>query len=270
MRTFKLGQATRPAPHHQTNEDALAIFDGKSLGDFDHTTVSLLLVADGLGGETCAQDASRRVIDCIARNVKTALQSSEAEILEIADPAPILRNLLQQSIQLANEDLYTTCMVTEAPNARASGGQSTIVCVLYWGTKAIISHVGDSRAYLFDGHDLIRLTRDHSVVERLISLGLLREADRRKHHLRSMLSTALGAEAHVVAELQECELHSEYRLLLCTDGLWNVLSDQEITGIIATATDPQFACEQLIEAAHNAGAEDDISVILACWDCSAE
>jgi protein phosphatase len=141
---------------------------------------------------------------------------------------------------------------------------TTIVVALLSGNSLVIGHVGDSRAYAVDPDGMRQLTEDHSFVAESIREGLLTVSEARTHKSRHGLTLALGVEDQVEPELTSLHWKEDTCLLLCSDGLNEMLDDGEILAIIKSSANPQQACNNLVERANEKGGTDNISVILAC------
>lgn len=138
---------------------------------------------------------------------------------------------------------------------------STLVMVLMLGHEAYIANVGDSRAYLLNS-SLTRLTKDHSLVARLVELGQITEADARTHPQRNVIYSTMGDPDKMHVDLYHHTLQPEDRLLLCSDGLSGMVMDDELLKISQAQTDPEAACLALIEAANQAGGNDNITTVM--------
>jgi protein phosphatase len=125
-----------------------------------------------------------------------------------------------------------------------------------------IGHVGDSRAYLLRAGDLSQITRDHSLVAEMIDSGQLHPDDVSEHPYRSVITRALGLDDHVDVDHLHRDLHPGDRVLLCTDGLTAMLSDEHIAGILANAPEPHDAAASLVDAANQAGGIDNVTVVV--------
>jgi protein phosphatase len=143
------------------------------------------------------------------------------------------------------------------------GGGTTLSAILVRGGQMTIAHVGDSRAYLItvDG-EMQLLTRDHSLVRRLIELGQITEEEAINHPQRNVLYRALGQGEPFEPDVSTYPVPNNGYLLLCSDGLWGVIPSEAIANIILSAPTLQDACQQLIDTANEAGGPDNISVIL--------
>ncbi|HEY7092554.1 MAG TPA: SpoIIE family protein phosphatase, partial [Ktedonobacterales bacterium] len=131
----------------------------------------------------------------------------------------------------------------------------------YEGT-AYVANAGDSRAYVLEGETLRRITSDHSLVEQLVAGGIIADADRYTHPERNQIFRSLGLNREMEVDFFTQWLRPDMRLLLCSDGLWEMVRDNEITRIMRANADPQAACDALIQAANKAGGEDNISAVV--------
>jgi serine/threonine protein phosphatase PrpC len=228
----------------KNNEDALWVDE----------PLGLLIVADGMGGHAGGEVASTVAVEAIAAYVKEHLAGSEA-----VDQAAAL---LHAAIRTADEAIWATARMHR--ELRDMG--TTVVLALCQGNQAHIAHVGDSRAYLLRQGELCQLTEDHSVVARLIKAGQLTPRRARSHPLRHQITRNLG-NRHAVAELHCVTWWRGDYLLLCSDGLTNMIEDHHLKELILqSGVDVQAACEALVARANANGGEDNISVILAYRD----
>ena len=203
------------------------------------STRGLALVADGMGGYACGEVASDIV--------RQALQQGEEY-----EPLPVLIKRADDLIRQA---------VLEDPEKTGMG--STVVAFRACDTSYQLAWVGDSRAYLWDGQ-LKQLTRDHSHIELLLSRALINEAEAACHPKKHVITQAVGActDKELQVDTLEGRLARGEQILLCSDGLIDQLSDGELAAILAAAETPQLAIDQLIAAALEAGARDNITAVL--------
>ena len=228
----------------KNNEDALWVDE----------PLGLLVVADGMGGHAGGEVASTVAVEAIAAYVKEHLAGSEA-----VDQAAAL---LQAAIRTADEAIWATARTRR--ELRDMG--TTVVLALCRGNQVHVAHVGDSRAYLLRQGELRQLTEDHSVVARLIKAGQLTPGRARSHPLSHQITRYLG-NRQAVADLHCVTLSPGDYLLLCSDGLTNMLEDHHLKELILrSGLDVQAACEALVARANAHGGEDNISVILAYQD----
>jgi protein phosphatase len=145
----------------------------------------------------------------------------------------------------------------------ASGGGSTLTSALVVGDTLVIAHIGDSRAYAIYSEGVIQaLTRDHSLVKRLVELGQITQAEAANHPQRNVLYRALGQVEPLESEILTVAVPRPGFLLLCSDGLWGLISDEDIRTFVTAAATPTLACQALVDAANAAGGPDNITAVL--------
>src|SRR5262249_10967202 len=150
----------------------------------------------------------------------------------------------------------------EHPELHGMGTTLTLAYVV--ASELFVAHVGDSRCYLLRGRMLYRITRDHTLVEAMLRRGIITEAEAATHKMRHVIANVLGGnEPGVDIELHKLSLEPNDRLLLCSDGLTEMISDSEIAAILDEAAIPQDACERLIARANEQGGSDNITAIVA-------
>lgn len=209
----------------------------------------LAVVCDGMGGARAGNVASSLAVET-ARAYLTGLPRESLS----SDPGESLR----RAAELANERVCR--QAAEDINCRGMG--TTMVAVLLMGQRAHILNVGDSRAYLLGEEGVTRVTRDHSVVEDLVQRGELTPEEARIHPQKNLITRALGAEPSVKADLYELELKTGQFLLLCSDGLSNMLTDQELLYEVLYGESPEDCCQRMLEIALSRGAPDNVTAVL--------
>lgn len=207
------------------------------------------MVADGMGGHNAGQVASRLAVENISKVISEQLSSGQ-------DPAPIMNH----AITRGNRAILDSA--AWLPEWSDMG--TTIVVALIKDNRLTISHVGDSRAYLIRNGAIIQITEDHSFIAESVKQGLITREEARTHQSRHGLTMALGVEDEVEPDTTELEWNGETFLLLCSDGLTDVLDDSEILEIVQTSENPQAGCDTLIERATQKGNKDDVTVTLVC------
>ncbi len=212
--------------------------------DFSHADGRLFIVADGMGGHRAGQVASSAAVEEFLR--------CERENRGL-DPLRRLRGCLQA----ANRAVMK--MADEDPGLR---GMGTTFTVLLLEEGAYLGHVGDSRAYLLRGGALNPLTRDHSLVEKMVREGFLTPREARQHPRRNVILRALGLTANLAADLVRVDVRPGDRILLCTDGLTTHLEDEELAALLQAEDDPEACARMLVEEANAKGGEDNVTVIL--------
>ena len=234
------------------NEDALFTLSTSLVTDSNQIPFGLYIVADGMGGHQHGELASglavRAVSGHILRKLYLPLFSLRPEM-----PAESLQEIMQEAVMEGHR-----AIVKEVVN---SG--TTITVAVIFGDQLMISHVGDSRAYAIfpDGNYKI-LTRDHSLVKRLEELGQITSEEAAVHPQRNVLYRALGQNEPFEPDSSSFPLPRGGYLMLCSDGMWGLVPNEEITSIIRTNPKPEIACQKLVDAANLAGGPDNITVVL--------
>jgi serine/threonine protein phosphatase PrpC len=251
------GQATHPGQKHPRNEDAVVTFTFDKEQDGRTVPVGFYLVADGMGGHDAGDLASRTVnrivTDRIIKiQVLPDLRKTTQRLSSIHVPAEIL----SEAIEKANEVIY------ERGQKKNSDLGSTVTAALVIGDVATIANVGDSRTYLLREKRLERITQDHSLVARLADAGVIKPEEIRTHPQRNQIYRCLGHKPKLDVDTFTVQLQAGDRLILCSDGLWEMVLDDDIQRIVEKARTPQKACDVLIEEANRAGGDDNISVIV--------
>lgn len=206
----------------------------------------LFAVADGLGGHEAGEVASRIAVDVLLAN---APRQGDAKSLGRA-----VREANREILQAAEE------------GRGRDGMGTTLTAVMVEGTTLTFAHVGDSRAYLLSSGGLARLTRDHSMVADMVRAGTLSEEQARSHPNRSVITRALGTDPNVTADVFETEAGPGDRLMLCTDGLHGMVADADIERILSESGDPTTTARALVDAALEAGGQDNVSVVVVDLD----
>ena len=264
-KTATTGQAMKSKLHLQAtaqtdigrrsdhNEDA--IFFEVS----EQATAALLIVADGMGGHLAGEQASQLTIDTVAESMRDWLSREEIALSEQISDA--IEKALYTAVQKANQTVYSYAQ--EELGYGANMG-STIVCALVHQGIAYVANVGDSRAYVYRQQRLYRITEDHSLVERFVQEGIISEEARYTHEVRHVVTRAIGPKTAVGIDLFALDLEAGDILLLCSDGLWEMLrGDEHIVHYLQQSSDLTTLSQNLINAANDAGGEDNISVVLA-------
>jgi protein phosphatase len=165
---------------------------------------------------------------------------------------PSISEVLVEAVNIANSTVA----------AQVPGGGTTLTCILLIGRRAHIAHVGDSRAYLASDNGLVQITRDHSLVDRLVEMGQLTEDEAASHPQKNVLYRAIGQSGFLEVDTHLQSIPEGGSLLLCSDGLWGMLEADRMARIISKAPSNQAACEALVSAANEAGGKDNITVVL--------
>lgn len=242
--TFEVGFGTDTGRIRDHNEDRLYV--DKEAG--------LFIVADGLGGHQAGEVASRVAVETIKDHFDSIPPLSQ-DCKKIEDAA-------RDAIQAANHEICTRSIFLE----ELHGMGTTVVLALVKEDRVYVAHVGDSRAYLLRNETLKQLTEDHSVVARMVRAGELDKEEARHHYLRSSLYRALGKDETVDVDTLVYNHQPGDTLLLCSDGLTDMLEDEEIKDNLPGFSSPQKAGDRLIAMANEKGGKDNITVIVVKFD----
>lgn len=206
------------------------------------------VVCDGMGGANAGNVASLLAVETFVE----ALQSYSTEDAE--DPSV----LLAQAAEKANSAVFHRAAVE--PDCRGMG--TTMVAVMVAERCAYLLNIGDSRAYHITGGGIEQITRDHSLVGDMVARGQITADEARSHPRKNLITRALGSEAHIRADLYKRELESGDYLLLCSDGLSNLLTDQELLFEVLHGGAAEECCQRLLDAALSRGAPDNVTAVL--------
>ena len=224
-----------------SNQNAL------KFGTFDNGIV-YAVVCDGMGGANGGNVASNIAVDLIAQRICDAFASD--------NPPRSKANLLASAMAAANIEIFDRAK--NEPEYEGMG--TTVVAVVVCDKVAYVSHVGDSRLYLYRDGALRQVTRDHSVVQEMIESGQLTEEEARSHPRKHFITRALGVSEMEEGEHDEIELEDNDKLLLCTDGLTNMVNDKALAELLG---DSEAVVERLIKAALDGGGTDNITAVFA-------
>ncbi|MCL4561123.1 MAG: protein phosphatase 2C domain-containing protein [Chloroflexi bacterium] len=234
------------------NEDSLFTLNTILAGEDDNIPFGIFIVADGMGGHQHGEVASRTAIHAMSAHLVSKLLVPFLE-LPFGQQDMSVQEIMKDGVKQAQQ-----AVIEQVP-----GGGTTLTAAFILGEQVVLAHVGDSRAYFFpqDGQPEV-ITRDHSLVKRLQELGQLTEQEAAVHPQRNVLYRAIGQVEPFEPDISTYPLPHPGYMLLCSDGLWGVISDDEIFQIVSTAANPGVACQELVRAANEAGGPDNISVII--------
>lgn len=220
----------------------------------------LFVVADGMGGHAAGEVASKVAVDAINEFIE--LTGSDDEVtwpFGFEEEISLHGNRLKTAIRFANRKVLDATR----DKAEYEGMATTVAAVLVDGDTAVIGHVGDSRIYRLRGDDFEQLTSDHSWVNEQLQNGIISAEQARSHPLRNVVTRALGGRADLQVDLQESKLLAGDTLLLCSDGLTTMVTDDEIARLMCESrSDVQKAAQVLVDEANRHGGEDNITVVL--------
>jgi serine/threonine protein phosphatase PrpC len=240
-----MAAATHPGLVRSQNEDAIAM-DAES---------GLAVLADGMGGYNAGEVASRIAVKLVSSKIQAVLAQKESLRLDQA----AAERLISKHIADANAAIYEAART----NAEYSGMGTTLVVALWYGERLAVGHVGDSRLYRLRDGSLTQLTRDHSLTQEQIDCGVLSPAQARYSIDRNIVTRAVGIDAQVETDVRSIPILAGDLYILCSDGLTDMLTDEEIERILASL-EPQLqrAADELVQQANARGGRDNVSVIL--------
>jgi serine/threonine protein phosphatase PrpC len=221
-------------------------------------TLGLFVVADGMGGHTAGELASKMAVDIIRDYFRGIGKGGPVQIGPYRKDCSDTTNRLASSIRLANMAIYEASI--NRPELRGMG--TTVAAAQIDGEHLSIAHVGDSRIYLIRAGNIEQLTDDHSVVYEQVKRDLITKEEASRSEMRHILTRALGSAADTEVELSEMTLAREDVLLLCTDGLSGMVEDEAMLSVINAIDDPAAACEKLITMGNANGGKDNITVVV--------
>lgn len=226
------------------NEDNYRLITG-------HENVpDIFVVADGMGGHSSGEVASGMAVGFAEKYIldNRELFSNEESILSI----------IKQLMEEAN-----TAIFTKAAESQSNFGMgTTLITAVVLKDKMYVGHVGDSRVYLIRDGKMEKITTDHSYIEELIKNGSLTREEAENHPNKNIITRALGCEEEILIDTLTIEIKENDIFVLCTDGLTNMLKEDEILDIIINEDDPEASCSELVRLANEKGGEDNITVIV--------
>ena len=250
---LRVGRRTDVGQLRELNEDSLLTLDLVWSNRSVSQPLGLFVVADGMGGHEGGEVASGLLVRAVAQHAASELlprtTASAGEPLDLGA-------WLSAAIQAGNVEVF------ERSETAGNDMGTTVVAALVAGNEATIAHVGDSRAYLINDSGIEQITVDHSLVESLVASNQITREEARHHPQSNVIYRTIGDKRQVTVDLDLVTLAPGDSLLLCSDGLSGMLTDDQLQHLVATAASPQAACDALIDAANRAGGEDNITAIV--------
>ncbi len=242
---MKYGIKTDLGLKRQLNEDYCSVLIGYP------GVPDSFVIADGMGGHKSGEVASKQAVDSVCKHLLKANWGTD-------DVSELLKHIITR----VNDELYKLSLIDEA----TQGMGTTLIVAVLRNKKLFIGHVGDSRVYLIRNNKIEKLTWDHSYIEELVKNGSITKDEAVNHPQRNVITRAVGYEPDIQVDTYEIDVCENDQILLCTDGLTNMLAENKILEIITKEENPQVACDTLIENANNKGGEDNITVIIGRID----
>lgn len=234
---------TDPGKVRKQNQDS---FHTERLGD----DCLLAVVCDGMGGAKAGNVASRLATDVFTEEVKRNFSADKT-------PSEVER-VLRNAVTLANISVFEHSQLSE----EFSGMGTTLVACLIYPRAVLVINVGDSRAYHFSSDGVECVTTDHSVVEMMVRRGELTPEEAKTHPNKNLITRAVGTAAQVEADVFRVKPQKNDCILLCSDGLSNMMADQEMLFEVAHGAKKDDCCQRLLEIAKDRGAPDNVTAVL--------
>ena len=221
--------------------------------------LGLFLVADGMGGESCGDVASRLTAETFRDSIAPYILDEEATApFEHTSEGDFFLNALGHAVEQTNQTVLQA--VKENPTCKGMG--STLTAALIREESLYIVHVGDSRLYVYSNGSLTPLTEDHTRVQEMVNKKILSAEEARAHHQRNIITRCVGRKKQFKPDLLKTDLVPHALYLICSDGLYDMLDDAEIADILQDNPDLERMGAQLVERANRAGGRDNITVVL--------
>ena len=249
---LQFGQSTDVGMVRTNNQDAMLSLYYSNRSNDNRPDFGLFIVADGMGGHHDGERASAIVTRIVAKHVITNIFLPMIADADDSMEHPPLTESLTEAIQTANAEV-----LADVPD-----GGTTVTAVAVVGDLAYFAHVGDSRAYLIKDGKIEQVTRDHSLVQRLIELDQLTPEEAQDHPQQNVLYRAIGQSDSLEVDALTRRLPANSHLLLCSDGLWGLVEDDIIMSVIRENPNPQKACDKLVAMANSLGGKDNITAVM--------
>lgn len=227
----------------ENNEDSFYVND----------KLGVYVLADGMGGHDGGEVASKIVVQTLGKNISLSLQHRQEDDIE---------HIVNKALYEANEEI----LLLKKEHFELMNMGTTVVASVFFNDNAYYSYLGDSRAYFYNKKEdkLLQLTTDDSLVTEMVRRGEIRKDQMGTHSLRNIVTRYLGMNDLTLHDMQYCDFGKGDCILLCSDGLTNMIDEREILAILnaSIAMGPQYACDSLVYEANNNGGHDNITVIV--------
>jgi serine/threonine protein phosphatase PrpC len=221
--------------------------------------IGLYVLADGMGGYNAGEVASGMATSLISDGLQEAWSPAEAARMGREEAKAATERLIREQINRANSAIFTTSQ----NNPECAGMGTTLVVCLYHDNFMTVAHIGDSRLYRLRGDSMEQVTRDHSLLQEQLDSGLITPEEAKLSQNKNLVTRALGIDPTVEPEIHVYETQKDDIYLLCSDGLSDMVEDEEIRlTLITLRQNPSLTVQQLVQAANDNGGRDNISAML--------
>jgi len=246
---LEIASCTDPGMVRSHNEDSIAT----------DAAVGLVVLADGMGGYNAGEVASGMATNVIVTEMRQVLESTQPNQIDPRTNQTIAARLLREQVLRANSSIYQAAQ----NQPQYAGMGTTLVASLFYDNRVLVAHLGDSRLYLMREGELRQVTRDHSLLQEQIDSGLLTVEQAKNAQHKNLVTKALGIDPSVEPEIHEYPTQPGDIYLLCSDGLCDMVEDEEIGATLrALGANLKLAAQQLVQMANDNGGRDNVSVIL--------
>jgi len=254
---MKVGHKSDIGSRKAIYEDSIVVMKSNTVYRSKHVEAILLALADGMGGHNAGGVASSLATETITEEMTRVLEKGQRGLSDEE-----MSTLFQKSIKLANKKIYEYGQ----QNPQYQGMGTTVTAAVVLENIVYIGHVGDSRAHISNEREFIQVTKDHTLVQEMVDDGKITDDEARVHPQKNILTRIVGMYPDVDADIIRVRLDEGDHLLVCSDGLTDIVPDEEIHAIVLDYKDPQTICDALVEEANERGGFDNISVILGKFD----
>lgn len=247
---IKISEITDTGKVREHNEDAIG----------SNPDIGLMVLADGMGGYNAGEVASGIAVQTVTELVAEGALREERNAIDPTTGLMRQTIVLRDAVARANKIIYQTAQ----SQTHCEGMGTTLVAAMYYDNRVSLAHVGDSRAYRLRGDTFQQLTLDHSLLQELVDRGFYSEEEAQRSTNRNYVTRALGVEPTVDVEVQEYDVQRDDVFLLCSDGLPDMVEDEDIHLTISTFNASlDVVGQQLVQLANDNGGRDNVSVMLA-------
>jgi len=221
--------------------------------------IGLYVLADGMGGYNAGEVASGMATSLIADGLVEAWKPAEVDRMRREDAKALAERLIHEQVARANSAIFTTSQ----NNPECAGMGTTLVVCHFYDDFVTVAHIGDSRLYRLRGDTMEQVTRDHSLLQEQLDSGLITPEEAKLSQNKNLVTRALGIDPSVETEVHTYDAHPDDVYLLCSDGLSDMVEDEEIRMTLMTLkSNPALTVQQLVQAANDNGGRDNISAML--------